>query len=73
MVDEWLPRTRLLQLHGTRPDGRDHVSLQHARRDDVAWLVRTLVERGWDGVLTLEVFAEAALTESLALVRELLG
>jgi sugar phosphate isomerase/epimerase len=73
MVDEWLPRTRLLQLHGTRPDGRDHVSLSYANRDDVTWLVRTLVERGWDGVLTLEVFAEPALRESLQLVRAILA
>jgi sugar phosphate isomerase/epimerase len=73
MVDEWLPRTRLLQLHGTRAaDGRDHVSLSHARRDDVTWLLGTLVERDWNGVLTLEVFAEAALLESLALVRAIL-
>ena len=39
---------------------------------DVTWLVRTLVERDWNGVLTLEVFAEGALLESLALVRAVL-
>jgi hypothetical protein len=37
----------------------------------VAWLVRALDERGWDGVLTLEVFREPDLVESLALLREL--
>jgi sugar phosphate isomerase/epimerase len=72
-VDEWLPRARLLQLHGTRSDGRDHVSLAHAPRADVEWLMRTLVERDFDGVLTLEVFAEEALVESLAIVRPLMG
>jgi sugar phosphate isomerase/epimerase len=72
-VEQWLPRARLIQLHGTRSDGRDHVSLMHADRDEVTWLVRTLVDRGFGGVLTLEVFAAEALTESLAIVRALLG
>jgi sugar phosphate isomerase/epimerase len=70
-VDQWLPRARLIQLHGTRPDGRDHVSLRHAPPADVAWLLQTLVERRWPGVLTLEVFAPEALLESIAVVDEL--
>jgi len=73
MVDEWLPRARVLQLHGTRPDGRDHKSLTHAPRSDVEWLLRTLVERQFGGVLTLELFDPADLESSLALVRSLLS
>jgi sugar phosphate isomerase/epimerase len=72
-LDTWLPLARLIQLHGTRPDGRDHVSLAYAPRAEVAGLLRVLDERGWDGVLTLEVFSERDLLESLALVRELRG
>lgn len=71
-LDTWLDRARILQLHGTR-DGRDHVSLRHAPRADVAWLLETLVARRWPGVLTLEVFSARDLDESLALVRELTG
>lgn len=69
-VDAWLDRARILQLHGTR-DGRDHVSLAHAPRADVAWLLETLTSRGWDGVLTLEVFSARDLDESLAVLRAL--
>ena len=39
-VDEWLPRARIMQLHGTRPDGRDHKSLTFAPRAEVEWLLR---------------------------------
>jgi len=71
LVDEWLPRARVLQLHGTRPDGRDHKSLTHAPRAEVEWLLRTLSARQFDGVLTLEVFDPSDLEESLSLLRAL--
>jgi sugar phosphate isomerase/epimerase len=71
LVDEWLPRARVLQLHGTRPDGRDHKSLVYAPRAEVEWLLRTLAARQFDGVLTLEVFDASDLEESLALVGSL--
>ena len=72
-VDEWLPRARILQLHGTRPDGRDHKSLTCAPRAEVEWLLRTLDERQFDGVLTLEVFDADDLESSLAVVRSLVA
>ncbi len=70
-IDEWLPRARILQLHGTRPDGRDHKSLTWAPRAEIDWLLRTLRERHFDGVLTLEVFDPDDLETSLALVHAL--
>jgi len=70
-VDEWLPRARILQLHGTLPDGRDHKSLTFAPRAEIEWLLRTLRERHFDGVLTLELFDPDDLDSSLALVRAL--
>lgn len=73
VIDEWLPRARILQLHGTRSDGRDHKSLAHAPRTEVTWLLRTLVERDWRGVLTLEVFDPLDLDESLAIVHSIVG
>ena len=69
MLDAWLGRARILQLHGTRVDrhgARDHVSLRHAPRDELERLMRAL--RGWNGVLTLEVFDERDLDESLAII-----
>jgi sugar phosphate isomerase/epimerase len=59
-VEEWLP--------GTRPDGRDHKSLTFAPRAELEWLLGTLAERQFGGVLTLEVFDAADLETSLALV-----
>ncbi|HEX9102407.1 MAG TPA: cobamide remodeling phosphodiesterase CbiR [Polyangia bacterium] len=73
LVDEWLPRARVVQLHGTRADGRDHKALAHAPRAEVEWLLRTLLERQFDGVLTLEVFDASDLESSLALVRSLVS
>jgi adenosylcobalamin phosphodiesterase len=70
-VDKWLPRARILQLHGTRPDGRDHKSLTFAPRAEIEWLMRTLGERQFGGVLTLEVFDAADLETSLSTVRSL--
>lgn len=71
LVDEWLPRAGVVQLHGTRPDGRDHKSLAHAPRAEVEWLLQTLVARQFGGVLTLELFDPSDLDESLALIRAL--
>jgi sugar phosphate isomerase/epimerase len=64
-----LGRTRVVQWHGTDPSGRDHRSLRHYPRADAVRLLRAL--SGWDGVLTLEVFREGDLEESLALLGEL--
>jgi sugar phosphate isomerase/epimerase len=72
-LDAWLPRTRIVQLHGTRPDGRDHKSLAWARRQDLEWLFRTLIDRQFGGVVTLELFDPDDLDASLALVRSLLS
>ncbi len=73
LVDEWLPRARVVQLHGTRPDGRDHKSLAYAPRAELEWLLATLVARQFGGVLTLEVFDASDLDASLALVRSLVS
>jgi sugar phosphate isomerase/epimerase len=67
-LDRWLGRTRIVQLHGTRPDGRDHKSLAHAPAAEVKRLLDTLAARAFSGVLTLEVFDADDLEESLALL-----
>lgn len=66
LLERNLRRTRVVQLHGTEPGGRDHRSVRHYPRADAVRLVRTLARAGWDGVLTLEVFSEADLEDSLA-------
>ncbi|MCU1279020.1 MAG: putative Xylose isomerase domain protein barrel [bacterium] len=68
LVADWLPRARIVQLHGTRPDGRDHKSLRFAPPAEVAWLLDALAASQFSGVLTLEVFDPTDLDESLSLV-----
>jgi sugar phosphate isomerase/epimerase len=65
-----LGRSRVVQWHGTDPSGRDHRSLRHYPRSDALRLVRALRDAGWQGVLTLEVFREDDLDESLAVLAE---
>ena len=71
LVQHFLPRTRVVQWHGTDASGRDHRSLAHVPRDDARWLLRTLHEADYRGVLTLEVFRPNDFDESLQIVREL--
>jgi adenosylcobalamin phosphodiesterase len=66
-----LRRARVVQWHGTDATGRDHRSIRHFPRPDGVRLLRTLAAAGWEGVLTLEVFSEADLDDSLAVLADL--
>jgi sugar phosphate isomerase/epimerase len=61
-LEKWLPRTRVIHLHGVGE--RDHQSLMRMTAAQVDPVVRLLAER-FDGILTLEVFNEQDLAESL--------
>jgi sugar phosphate isomerase/epimerase len=67
-LNRYLPRTRIVQWHGTDPLDRDHRSLAHYPEADALFLLRKLREARYDSVLTLEVFREADFESSLALV-----
>jgi sugar phosphate isomerase/epimerase len=66
-----LARTRVIQWHGVDASGRDHRGLGHYPPDGARWLLDTLVREAYQGVLAIEVFREADLDESLALVARL--
>jgi len=66
-----LGRTRVVHWHGTDPSGRDHRSLRHYPRAEAVRLLSALAARGFEGVITLEVFREDDLAESLAVLREI--
>jgi sugar phosphate isomerase/epimerase len=66
-------RVRIIHWHGVTPDGRDHRSLRHYPRDEALGLVRALLARRFDGVLTLEVFNRDDLDESRAILDQLLA
>jgi sugar phosphate isomerase/epimerase len=72
-LQRYLPRTRIIQWHGTDPSGRDHRSLVHYPRARARELLRTLAVHAFAGVLTLEVFDAAELQSSRALLTELLA
>jgi sugar phosphate isomerase/epimerase len=67
-----LSRTRVIQWHGTDATGRDHRGLAHYPRDRARALLDMLIGEDYRGVLTLEVFREPDLDESLAIVASLL-
>ena len=67
---EWLPRTRLIHIHGTGT--RDHQSLAHAPREELRQTLRFLRDH-FTGVVTIEVFNEADFTSSMELIQSLLS
>lgn len=67
-VRRYLPRTRIIQWHGTAPGDRDHRSLIHYGQGRARALLSLLLEQRYTGVLTLEVFREGDLRESHALL-----
>jgi len=72
-LQRYLPRTRIIQWHGTDPSGRDHRSLGFYPRARARELLRTLAAHAYTGVLTLEVFDQVELDSSRALLTELLA
>ncbi len=64
-VQAWLPRTRVLHLHGL--GRRDHDSVAHVPAADLDALLAHLLQH-YRGVLTLEVFNHANLDSSLEAV-----
>jgi sugar phosphate isomerase/epimerase len=67
-----LPKTRIVQWHGTDPSGRDHRSLAHYPLDKARALLGALRARAYSGVLTLEVFRAPDLASSRAVLAQLL-
>lgn len=73
ICERYLPRTRLVQWHGTEPGGRDHKSLAHIPRETARAVLECLLAAQYTGVLTLEVFNHEDFEASLSLVHTLLA
>ncbi|PJF30363.1 MAG: xylose isomerase [Candidatus Thermofonsia Clade 1 bacterium] len=74
VLEAWLPRTRVIHLHGVGE--RDHKSLALMSADQLDPVIAALLRAPYRGVLTLEVFetsdffsSRAALLESVARVQ----
>jgi len=69
-LEQRLARTRVIHLHGI--GSRDHQSLAHMEREQVYEVLNFLISRGYDGVVTLEMFAKDDVFESRDIVLEML-
>lgn len=65
-----LPDTRVVHLHGVC-DGKDHVSLHKGSKDVLLRFVRLLASMHYNGIVTLEIFSQNDLYESLSLFETL--
>jgi sugar phosphate isomerase/epimerase len=70
-LDDHLARTRVIHLHGIGE--RDHQSLLHQGAEWIAPILEMLSTRGYDGVLTLEVFSRETFFPSRELIAELIN
>lgn len=68
LLDRHLSRARVVHWHGVDPAGRDHRSLRHVPVAAAKQVIASLRAARYDGALTLEVFREDDLEESLALL-----
>jgi sugar phosphate isomerase/epimerase len=73
LLDRHVSRARLVHWHGVDPAGRDHRSLRHVPVAAAKRVIASLRAARYDGALTLEVFGEDDLEESLALLAAWLG
>jgi len=68
ILSRYLSRSRIIQIHGTEPGGRDHKSLRHYPEHELDALLRKLDASDFDGVVTLEVFDVNDFEESLSII-----
>ena len=54
-IKRYMPRTRVVHVHGVKPDGTDHVDLSYFDKDLFAEMIKHM-SHGDEKVLTMEVF-----------------
>ena len=67
-VEKFLPYTRILHLHGVKPDLTDHVDLSYYDQNLLEWIFSRLAD-GADRIMELEVF-EADYFKSIEILRK---
>jgi sugar phosphate isomerase/epimerase len=70
-LDQWreqfiamLPKTRVIHLHGVA-NGKDHISLAKSDKKMLIDFLNLIKEHSFNGVITLEIFSEIDLIESV--------
>lgn len=67
---EQLNKAKVVHLHGVEGE-MDHRSLKYLNRDELKIIIQLLKNRNQEIVMTLEVFCESKLSESLLLLEEI--
>lgn len=70
-LERALPRTRVMHIHGIQ--GRDHQSLVHVERNELARILGWLLRKRYRGVLTMEIFSEDDFHSSMDALQKALG
>ncbi len=70
VIRKWLPLTSVIHLHGV--GSRDHQSLKFMSQDVIRAVLAEIIRMDYHGVLTLEIFNEADLRDSMEMIRECL-
>ncbi len=71
-MDSYLHKTRVIHIHGVKPDGTDHVDMSWFDAELFCEIVKRLGADGRERVMTLEVF-EDNYKKSLAAINNMLG
>ena len=66
-----LPRARVLHIHGIKE--RDHRSLAAVPPEKLDPLIKYLLDQGYSGVITLEIFSEADFNDSMTAMHKSLA
>jgi sugar phosphate isomerase/epimerase len=70
-LEEYIDRARVLHIHGIA--GRDHKSLNNVPINELTRVINFILQSGFHGVLTIEVFSEEDLKSSMAAIQEALN
>lgn len=67
-LERWISRARVLHLHGVAE--RDHQTLAHTSPEQLDPVLKFLVDRRYNGVVTLEIFGEEDFHSSVRVMTE---
>jgi sugar phosphate isomerase/epimerase len=67
-LEKYIDRARVLHIHGIGE--RDHKSLNNVRINELVRVVNFILQSGFHGVLTIEVFSEEDFKSSMAAIQE---
>ena len=71
-METYLPVTRVIHIHGVKPDGTDHVDMSWFDAELFREILKKLGGDGRERVMTLEVF-EDGYKKSLKAIKKMMG